>query len=342
MNRRGRYRPVRVPRPIIDDPRFLNAAVLILVLTVVGTCGYRILEGYSWLDSLYMTVITLSTVGYREMAPLSTAGKVFTLALIVVGIGIVLTIVSMWAALVLDGEFQKFITRRRIAKMIDKMKDHYIVCGYGRFGRRVVDELRERGTPIVIIEAEAATPDDIPSIQGDATHDEVLVEAGIERARGVLCTMSSEASNLAISLAAKDLNPEIYVVARAEDEANTKRLVRAGASRTVAPYAVAGHRMALAAMHPRMVEVGGLATLAGEPGMSLAEVSVMEGSFCDGVTLAESDIPGRFGVTVLGLLDASGELRLHPPAGLRLEAGQVLLAVGHPTALEKLASELGA
>lgn len=327
------------PRPIIDDPRFSSAAVLIVALTAVGTAGYRILEGYSWLDSLYMTVITLSTVGFREVAPLSDAGKVFTLVLIALGIGMVLTIVGTWASLVLDGEFQRFFNRRKIAKRIGKMKSHYIVCGYGQFGRRVVDELLERRMSIVVVDLEGDAPEGVSVITGNATHDEVLLKAGVEHARGVLCTIGSEAASLAVSLAAKELNPEVFVVVRAESESSAKRLMRAGADRTVAPYAVAGHRMALAAMHPRMVDLGGLVTLAGEPRMSLAEVGVVAGSSWDGVTLAEADIPGRFGVTVLGVM-VGDDLRLHPPAAQRLGAGHVLLALGDPPALERLAAEI--
>lgn len=329
------------PLSLVDDPRVFNALIAILSLTAFGTLGYRLIEGYSWLDSLYMTVITLSTVGYREMAPLTTTGKIFTLVLIVVGIGMVLTIVGMWAGMLLEGEFHRYFNRRRVARTISKMRNHYIICGYGDFGRRVAAELLDRGTPLVIVDREGATADGAASVQGDATHDEVLLEAGVEHAQAVLCTMSSEAANLAIALAAKDLNPDVSVVARAETEATAKRLIRAGATRTVAPYAVAGHRMALAALHPRMIDLGGLVRIADQPRISIVELTIAAGSSCDGVTLEQADLAGRFDVTVLGVLESDGDIRLNPVGSQPLEAGEILLVAGAPLALEKLAGELG-
>jgi len=325
----------------VDDPRLLTALMMLLALTGVGTLGYRYIEGLDWIDALYMTVITLSTVGFREVVPLSHAGKLFTIVLIVFGIGMVLTIVGMWASMVIQGEFLRLFGRRRIERVLGSISNHYIVCGYGRFGRRVTQELAARGVRCVVIDRDAIVPETIPSVVGDATQDDVLAQAGIERARGILSTMTSEADNLCIALAAKELNPKIAIVARCENEANASRLSRAGASRIISPYTVAGHRMAQAILHPRMVEFFDLVTSPTERRMSVAEVTVAARSFCDGATLTEANIAARFGVTVLGVVGESGRLDLHPPADRRLAAGEVLLALGEEEALGKLSTAAG-
>jgi len=324
--------------PLVADPRFRTAFVLIVALTGVGVFGYHHIEGYSWIDALYMTVITLSTVGYREVMPLSPVGKIFTVFLIVFGIGLVLTIVGMWASMVLEGEFQRFFGRRRIERVLRDMNNHYIVCGYGTFGERVAHELRDRGTPLVVVEKAKDVSDDLVSVKGDATSDEVLLEAGIRSATGILSTMRSEAENLYITLAAKELNPDIIVVARCEREANASRLLRAGAARTISSYAVAGHRMAQAVMHPRILEFFDLVTSTSDHRMEVAEVTIGAGSFCAGASLAEANIAGRFGVTVLGIVGADGALELHPASNRRLVLGDTLLALGDEPAIEELAS----
>jgi voltage-gated potassium channel len=325
----------------VAHTRFLGALGVMLAITCVGVIGYRLIEGFSWVDSLYMTVITLSTVGYREVHPLDPAGKLFTVALIVFGIGIVLTIIGAWAHGLLEGELRGYIGRRRMTRMLKRLSDHYIICGYGRFGSRVAEELRGRGIKYVVVDKQKNVTDEMPGIVGDATEDAVLVEAGVERARGLLATLPSDADNLYLTLAAKDLNPSLSIVARCENEANAARLRRAGASRVVLPYAIAGHRMAQAALHPRVLEFVDMVTGARDRKMSLAEVKIGAGSFCDGQSLEEADINARFNVIVVGIFRHDGTVDVRPEPDRMLAAGETLLAFGDEEALERLAKQAG-
>jgi voltage-gated potassium channel len=321
--------------------RYAITATLILGITLVGVLGYRFIEGFAWIDAIYMTVITLSTVGFHEVQPLTTPGKLFTIALIATGIGLVLTIIGMWARGVIEGELQDLFGRRRRARTVRRMDNHYIICGFGHFGRRVAEEFRRRGVAFVVIEHDENLSAGVPAIVGDATHDAVLKEAGIERARGVISTMSSEAANLYITLAARELNPRALVIARCEDEANAERFLRAGAARVISPYAAAGARMAQAALHPRMLEFLDLATGGGEAALGVAEISVGEGSVWRGRTLGALDLERRYGVTVVGVASAGGSIDPRPGQEHALEAGEMLLVFGARDALERIAAEAG-
>ena len=334
-------------RTTFVDRRTLGATLGFLIgLTAIGTMGYRLLEGYSWLDSLYMTVITLSTVGYREIGPLGPPGKMFTIGLIVVGIGLVLAIIGLWAGLVIDGTIQRYFQRRRTARMIGKMKGHVIVCGHGSFGSRVVAELVARGTSVVVVDLEdegagdVPGPSSVPWVTGDATRDDVLIAAGVREARAVVSTMTPEATNLAITLATRDLNPAAVILARSDDETDARRLMRAGATRTISAYAVAGHQMAMAALHPRLIEAGELVSLTGELRLSIAEVEVSPGSFFDGSTVSQADVSGKAGVSLIGVLSADGRLDLHPSSARKVAAGESLVVIGEPDAIEVLAREM--
>jgi len=323
---------------VLERRGFFIALAAVLTLTGVGVVGYRLIEGYSWLDSAYMTVNALSTVGFGEVAPLSRAGKLFTTILIVVGFGIVLTVVGIWARSILEGEIQTLLGRRRFQRMLSNISGHYILCGYGRFGRRVAEELAQRKARFVVVDRSVPIPVDLLGTNADATQEDVLVKLGVERAKGILITFDSDADNLFVTLTARELNPNLVIVSRCESEANEIRLRRAGATQTVSTYHTGGNRMAQAALHPRVLDFVDIVTNARDKRMSLAEISVAGGSVCDGVSVREADLGRRFGVVILGVTPEGGSMEIGATLQRTMKEGDVLLAFGDEESLDKLAA----
>lgn len=320
---------------------FAVTLAAICTLTAGGTAGFMYIEDMGWIDSLYMTVITLSTVGFGEVQELSQAGRLFTVVLIVLGIGVVLTIIGAWARALLEGELQAYFGMRRTQRMLRDLKDHYIVCGYGRFGRRLVAELEQRGVSFVVIERDKPLPEGMLGINDDATREEVLEQAGVARARGLLTTFPSDADNLYVTLTGREMNPDLFIVARCENDANEARLKRAGATRTVSPYSIAGHRMAQAALHPRVLDFVDVLTSPSDRKVGMAEVAIAMGSLCDGVTLGDADLRSRFGVHVVAVASGGGDMEFNVSTDRLLEQGDTLLAIGDEKSIDLLASATG-
>ncbi len=321
--------------------RILVSAGLLLGLTLAGVFGYRLIEGASWVDAFYMTVITLSTVGYGEVFPLSPMGRIFTAGLIVVGIGLVFGITGTWVRSLIGGELEELLIRRRMTRVISSMKGHFIVCGYGRFGRTVSHELQVRGEQFVVIDDSADVPANIVSLRADATDEEVLVEAGLPRARALLAALPSDADNLYITLTSRELAPDIFIVSRCSQESSEARLSRAGASRVVAPYSISGHRMVELALNPGMISVGDIVTGAGGSHLNVAEVAISRGSVLDGGSLGGSRIAQRYGVIPVGVLDAGGRIQVGSKPERILQAGEILVVFGTEHSVEKFVAALG-
>ena len=307
MSRRDRppLRAVELLAALADAPstrRLWPPLLALAVATMVGTVGYRLIEGAPWGDALFMTFITLSTVGYGEVVPLSPAGRVFTMVLIALGMTLVFAAVGAWVRVLFEGELENALGRRRIRKVLQSKSGHFIICGYGRFGRRVVQELRDRGEAFVVIDPSVDIPPEVLSIRGDATDETVLRHAGIERAKGLLTALPSDADNVYVTLTAKELNPALFVVSRCESESGEGRLRRAGADRVVAPYAIGGHRMVELALHPMLVEFGDVLTTDRGQHMSVAEITVGAGSALEGASGTPTAILGRYGVMPIGVL----------------------------------------
>jgi voltage-gated potassium channel len=226
---------------------------------IVGTVGYRLIEGWSVLDSLYMTVITISTVGFKEVNPLSDSGRLFTIFLVVAGIGTALYTITRIGQILLEGELVEFLGRRRMQKEIAKLREHMIVCGFGRVGLPVAEDLHGREIPFCIIENDPVLLDEIGhagfvAVAGDATDADILKEAGIAHATTLFALLATDADNLYLTMAAKELNPNVKVIARALDEKAEVRLKRIGADKVVSPYKIAGTRMLQAALKPTVLE----------------------------------------------------------------------------------------
>lgn len=322
-------------------PRNLAGALAVLVvLPVVGTIGYMIIEGWDFLDALYMTVITLTTIGFREVQPLSDGGRVFTMVLAISGVGAIFYALIALFAFLMEGELATLLGVRRMKGRIESLRDHYILCGYGRVGTEIAREFAARGVPFVIVESneEAIARGQAAGhlmMEGDATNDQVLRDAGIERARGLLAASDSDAGNTFIVLTAKALRPDLYVVSRAGRTESEPRMTRAGADRTVSPYAIAGRRMALSALQPLIVEfIDSLATGRTEEQI-LAEIEISAESGLAGRSIDDVMQTCRRTV-VLGLQRATGAIQVGPLGASELSVGDRLIVLGDEAELEAI------
>lgn len=332
-------------------PRFLATLAFFLAVGLIGTLGYMGIEGWSFGDSLYMTVITLTAVGYREVNPLSEAGRNFTM--LILGVGI--TGMGVWFALItsliVELDLKNVFRRRRTMKEIDQLSDHVIVCGAGRTGRQVVEELITLGYPFTVIERDPARVErllelapDALVVEGDATIDSNLEEAGIARAKGLIASLSGDTDNLFVTLSARDLNPDLMIVARAFEEVTISKLYRAGADHVVSPNVSSAVRMASVLLRPSVVSFVDIATQSSDVALRMEESSVAEDSPIAGCTLAEARIPQETGLIVIAVRKR-GHVRqdfvFNPSADTRLEAGDEVIVLGEPDQIEKLRSYVG-
>jgi voltage-gated potassium channel len=314
--------------------RLLYALVLLLVVLVVGTAGYELIEGWGILDSLYMTVITMATIGYGETHPLTDGGRVFTIGLIIISIGTAGYAVSTLAAFVLEGEFYRLLQERRMDQRIAKLSDHVILCGGGRTGRYIADEFFRTGTPFVLVEQNAEILQntlqigDIPYLHADATQDDTLRTAGIERARGLVAALGEDKDNLFVVLSARALNARLRIIARVSDDANGGKLRIAGADEVVSPNAIGGLRMASIMLRPTVVSF--LDEMLRVPGQTLRvdEVHIDKIPRFVGKTVGEADIGRRTGMLVMAIKSPQSGYQFNPGASTILKPGDILIVVG--------------
>lgn len=319
--------------------KFFLALGLIVVVIAFGTAGYQLIEGWSFLDALYMTIITLTTVGYREVHDLSQSGMIFTMVLLLLGVGTCLYALSAGAKVILEGELQAMFGRKRLEKKIKELKGHYIVCGYGRMGKIICRELKEKHMPFVAIEQNgdfSHTADDLLGISGDATSDDVLREAGIDRAKGLISVLPTDALNLYVVLSARELNPSLNIVARAGEEGSEKKLLRAGADKVVSPYHIGGLRIAHSVLRPAVVDFIEFATKSGNIELQMEEVTIPEGSSMEGQSLDQCGIGRELGVIVVGIKRHNGEMKFNPTSRSTVKAGDTLIALGETSKLRVL------
>ena len=298
------------------------------------------IEGFSFLDAVYQTITSVTTAGFGEINPLGDAGRVFTIAIIVLGILIILYILTAVMQVAVEGELESLLGVRRMKGKIEALRDHYILCGFGRVGEEIARDFKARGTPFVIVESnpealERARKREYLLLEGDATSDAVLIEAGIQRARCLLAASDSDSGNTYIVLTAKALNPRLFVVARAGQAASATPMLRAGADRVISPYSIGGRRMALSALQPLMVDF--IDTLAaGHHGEQiLAELEASKESGLAGMTI-EGCFQACPGATVLALQKASGAIHVGPRGATILELGDRLIVLGDEAELECL------
>ena len=321
--------------------RFFSAVGKLVGIIALGTGGYVAIEEMSFLDALYMTVITLSTVGYGEVQPLTPGGRVFTVALILGAAGVALYLLAQMAQTLVETNIHELLTRRGMQKKIDQLRDHVIVCGYGRFGRIVADELRANDVPLVIVESNLSREPDLerygaPYLIGSAARDEVLHDAGVERARAIMIGTGSDPDNVYITLSARQLNPKIRIHTRAESEEAIKRLELAGADQVVSPYHLGGQRMVSAILRPAVVDVLEIARprVGGE--IDLEEVRVEEGSPLTGQSVQEIE-RGAVRLRIVAVKHGGEEIQLAPEVDHDIRGGDHLVVIGERASLETLA-----
>jgi voltage-gated potassium channel len=318
----------------------LSAFLLFLVLAT-GTIGYTLIEGWSLFDSFYMTLITLTTIGYTEVHSLSKTGRFFNVSLIIVGLGVVAYTANNLIRFVLEGEIQKAMGRRKMEKMIHNMRDHYIICGYGRMGSIICRELKSNSVPFVVIEKEPVeldADDDTLIIPGDATNDELLKEAKIDVAKGLISVLSTDADNLYVVLSARGLNSQLQIVVRAGDEGAEIKLLRAGADRVISPYHIGGLSMAHSVLKPSVVEFMEVATRGGNLDLQMEEVVVHQGSKYAGLELDKCKIGSELGIIIVAIKKAEG-MKFNPTSKTVIDAGDTLIALGEWKKLKRLEEE---
>lgn len=327
--------------------RFLFVTALLLTALLVGTAGFRIVEGWPLFDAFYMTLITLTTVGYGEIHPLSFGGRVFASALILIGVATVFISFAILGDTLLRLEMADYFGRRRRFRMLKNMSGHYIVCGAGRVGRSVVRELLRGGASVVLVDndAERATFGEtvgVVTLTADASNDDTLRRARIDTAAGLVAAISSDAENVYVALSAKVLNPSLHIVARASDEQAGEKLRRAGAATVLTPYAFIGHRLAQSLLRPHVFSFLDVASAFGasDPDIEIEQLPIGGGSFAASRTLGEAGLSRQFGVIVLAVRRLDGIMQFNPPADLRLAGGDVLIAMGARQKLKHLEAEL--
>ena len=318
--------------------RLIFSSILIGFIIAFGTVGYMVIEGWNLLDSLYMTIITITTVGYGEVHALSSYGIVFTIILLIGGVGIILYVLASGARVILEGELREVLGRRRLEKKIKELKDHYIICGYGRMGSIVCKELKDKGISFVVIEKNPVPLDDkdilIPD--GDATSDETLKRAGVERARGLVSVLPTDAENLFVVLSARELNPDLFIVARASDEGAEQKILRAGADRVVSPYHIGGLKIAHIILKPAVMDFIEFATKSGNIELQMEEVTIKEGSKLGGLALDECSIGRELGIIVVAIKKPTGRMEFSPTSRSIIQVGDTLIALGEISKLKVL------
>lgn len=319
--------------------RFRLPLALLASALAYGVAGYMIIEGWSFLDALYMSVTTLTTVGYREVHALSTPGRVFTITLVLFGVLILFAAVGSMAQLLISGELGRPLRRRRMQRRIDALDDHYVICAYGRVGRAAASEFRQQGTPFVVVEPQEALVQlmeehGVPYLTADPTEASVLIQAGIDRAKGLVCAVDSDAVNVYITLTARNLNPKLSIVSRSSAPGSVEQLQRAGADRVVSPYTLSGRRMAALALQPAVVEFIDMVAVA--PDLRLEEIVLESGSTLDGKTVAEA-YGAHPELMILAVKKSGAELIPSPDPGFRLSAGDLVVALGPVRVLGDLA-----
>jgi voltage-gated potassium channel len=316
------------------DYRKLRISILLLLaILAFGTAGYAIFEDMTVFEAFYMTLITISTVGFGEIKPLTEVGRIITVVVIITGISTGTYTIGMVARIFIEGELSKYFGRRRLEKQIAELKDHFIICGYGRIGRIICRELHADQIPFVVIDQDPAATEHLERqgylfIQKDATTEEALLDAGIESAKGIVTAVESDANNVFITLTARALRPDIFVLARSSDPKNESKLKRAGATRVVSPYLIGGGRMAQVLKRPTVVDFIDIATMESHLGLMMEEARVGARSSLLGKNLIDSHLRQDYGVIIVAIKKLSGEMIFNPIPTEKLEAGDVIVVLG--------------
>lgn len=319
--------------------RFLYILVAIGATLLIGTVGFSIIGGYHPFDAFYVTLTTMTTVGYGDS--FSRAGRIFNVFLIIIGVTTIFIAMGAMTQTIIELEFGDAIAKRRSQRMIDKLKDHFIICGYGRVGRGAAAELHRAGVPFVVVDinperVEPAMLAGMLAVAGDSTRDETLRQVGVDRARGLVAALATDADNLFVLLSAKGLNPKIYVAARAAEEGAEEKMRRAGADAVFAPYSITGHRLAQSLLRPHVVQFLDFTTNDIGMDVSIEQVRVSGASEMVSKTIREMQLRRNVGVIVMAIRRADGRMLFNPPADTAVEGGDFLIVMGRQDDLATL------
>jgi voltage-gated potassium channel len=317
--------------------RLSGAMIALLLVLIVGTIGYLIL-GFGLLDAAYQTVTTVSTVGFREVEPLSAAGQVFTMVLILVGAGAALYAFSVLIETFIEGRLYELLGRRRMEQSIASLHGHVIICGWGRVGRAIAEEVAEAGRDLVVVETNEAILAGVPhpTVLGDATEDAVLRAAGIDRAGALVAAVEGDAANSFITLGARSLQPGLFIVARARSQNSVQKLSQAGADRVVNPQSIGGARMAAFVLRPHVAEFLDVVMHERTLEFRLEEIEVTASSPIAGQSLRDTQLRDHTGALVLALRGEDGTFHTNPPSDTSIQSGQVIIAIGTQDELDRL------
>jgi voltage-gated potassium channel len=319
----------------------LVPAIIVFIVFSLGIIGYMWIEGWNFLDSIYMTIITLSTVGYGEVHEVGPGGRIFTVFLILFGIFTITYTVGWVVRNFIEGELRSIFGRRRLDKQIQSLRDHYIICGYGRIGKILCGELSMRSIPLVVIEKDEGARkelehDDILYLDLDATQEEALVDAGVERAKGLISVVGSDPENVYICLTARGLNHGLYILSRAENEGTERKLVQAGANKVILPYRLGGRRMAQAIIRPTVSDFLESAVHDLSYELNIEEITVDEDSPLNNLTLVDSGIRQDMDIIIIGIKQKDGTMIFNPSSQTKIKGGDILIAMGRNRDLERL------
>lgn len=326
----------------MDPVRHLRFSILALIsILAIGTFGYYLIESWSLFDALYMTVITLATVGFKEVQPLSDQGKLFTIVLIISGTGIIAYTLSSLLQFTLEGQLRRILGRKKLESRTSKLRDHYIICGFGRIGHLICREFQSRPMPFVVVEKDPQLVERVERegymfVEGDATDDETLQAAGIDHALGLITAVTSDTDNVYITLTARGLNPKLFILARAGEEGSEKKLMRAGASKVISPYIIGASRMAQAILRPSVVDFIEIATASENLELQIEEIPVAASSSLVGKTLIDSGVRQSMGIIIVGIKQVDGQMIFNPPPTRVIEPNSILIILGERPAISQL------
>src|SRR2546428_11250171 len=320
------------------------AVALLVLVCAGGTVGYVVIEGWSAWDAFYMTIITITTVGYKEVHDLSRTGQAFTIVLLIAGVGAALYTFTLLATVVVEGGLPKRLQRRHHERMLEAIKDHFIICGYGRIGSTVAHRFQRQHVPYVVIERDperlhAAIDEGSLAVEADASREDVLKRAGIERARGLIAAVGTDAENVYAVLSARVLRPDLFIVGRAETEDATIKLKLAGADRVISPYQIGAVQIAQTALRPAVVDFVELATSTDNLDLAMEQVTVAPRSTLANRSILDANLRQRFGVIVVGIQRQDRRMEFNPEPDTAILAGDKLVVLGHPDSLKKLETE---
>ena len=320
--------------------RLLLALISLAAVVITGVFGYMLIEGWNFLNSLYMTIITIASVGFMEVYPLSSYGRIFTIFLIIFGMGILLFGISTFTAFLVEGELSELLRRRKMDKSISGLKGHYIVCGIGRIGRHVIDELHKTGRPCVAIDVNEAICRGLDErgilfIKGDATNSAVLKTANAEHAKGVFCSLPTDAENLLLILTVKGITHTLRIVAKAEEDESEEKMKRAGADSVVLSEFIGGLRMASAMVRPEAVTFLDKMLKGGEDVIRVEDISVLADSPFAGKTLKNSGFLDKKGISVVAVRKGE-QYTFNPSSEEMLEAGDALILIGEAKSIREI------